>query len=725
LTQRIAKYEVVEKIAEGGFGVVYKARDPFIKRLVAIKTCSVADQEMARRFFREAEIAGRFDHPNVTVVHDFGVEGQIAYLVQEYLSGEDLVLKIRRRDPIPLVQKVDWLLQVASGLAYAHAKQVIHRDIKPANLRVLETGVVKILDFGIAKLVSGATQLTQKGVAVGTLGYLSPEQLRDHELDTRTDVFSYGVVAHELLTYTKPFQGKQLSVLMDEILNREAPAVSSLVPEAPPALDRVVARCLVKDRDARYQSFVEVLADLRAVRRELGGSEPISLFEDATLTGYPLLPAPPGPPAAPPALEESTRPVPLAVGTDSPTVSSGVADLVAALGSPAPGPVSVGTAAPPLPQPAPSPPAPGVTSPHAPAWSAPPPPVVAVGPSPQPGDPTAAAAPMWAVAPRASAPAATPPVPAPPPPLPPVSAVAETPPAPQPTGPAPAPVPASSPLPGLPRPLPLSSLPPAVLPPAAAPPPAPPGRAAGPPAPPVARPVPPPAPAPPAPPRQAAPAITPAAAAGPSSSPDVLPALELEPMAPSPGATAPAAPSAAAGALPSRTPQRTGPVAPAAAPAAAVAPSPPRQRTSPRWLLPVLAGLAGVALLGLAAFLTWQAVKGGRPPVAAEAPPVPRPTLAAPVTADEARIVVLANPWGELAELRSAEGETLELPSSRETPLLLTLPPGRYTLTLIHPDAEQPVTCEVEAALGETVACRAEILPLGPMDYFREAGWWQ
>ena len=220
LSQRIAKYEVLEKIAEGGFGIVYKARDPFIKRLVAIKTCSVADEEMARRFFREAEIAGRFDHPNVTIVHDFGVEDQTAYLVQEYLSGEDLLQKIRRRDPLPLRQKVDYLLQVANGLAYAHSQQVIHRDIKPANLRVLETGQVKILDFGIAKLATATTQLTQKGMAVGTLGYLSPEQLRDQELDTRTDIFSFGVVAYELLTYARPFQGKQLSALMDEILHR-------------------------------------------------------------------------------------------------------------------------------------------------------------------------------------------------------------------------------------------------------------------------------------------------------------------------------------------------------------------------------------------------------------------------------------------------------------------------------------------------------------------------
>jgi eukaryotic-like serine/threonine-protein kinase len=276
VSQRIAKYEVLEKIAEGGFGIVYKARDPFIKRLVAIKTCSVADEDMARRFYREAEIAGRFDHPNVTIVHDFGVEDQTAYLVQEYLSGEDLLQKIRRRDALPLRQKVDYLIQVANGLAYAHSQQVIHRDIKPANLRVLETGQVKILDFGIAKLVSAGTQLTQKGMAVGTLGYLSPEQLRDQELDTRTDIFSYGVVAYELITYARPFSGKQLSALMDEILHRTPAPLVQHVSDCPPSLERVVARCLEKDRELRYQTFTEVGADLDEVRRELTASRPVA-----------------------------------------------------------------------------------------------------------------------------------------------------------------------------------------------------------------------------------------------------------------------------------------------------------------------------------------------------------------------------------------------------------------------------------------------------------------
>jgi hypothetical protein len=155
-----------------------------------------------------------------------------------------------------------------------------------------------------------------------------------------------------------------------------------------------------------------------------------------------------------------------------------------------------------------------------------------------------------------------------------------------------------------------------------------------------------------------------------------------------------------------------------------VAPRPAaRARARPRWLLPALAGLAGTGLLAVAAFLTWQALRGRQPP--SVAPAVPRPTLAAPVVPGVARVTVLGAPWGEVSEIRDAEGVSVDLPVQRETPLLLELPAGRYTVTLTHPDAPQPVTCEVEATLGETVECRAELLPLAPLDYFREAGWWQ
>ena len=267
--ERIGKYEVLGKIAEGGFGTVYKARDPFIKRVVAIKTCPIHDDEVRHRFFREARIVGGFDHPNVTIVHDFGLEGDRAFLVQEYLPGEDLAEKIRRRDPLSLHRKVGYLLQAARGLAYAHSKGVIHRDIKPANLRILESDQLKVLDFGIAKLATAATHLTQKGVAVGTIGYLSPEQLREMPLDPRTDIFSFGVTAYELLTYRKPFKGTDISSVMRAILEQEPPPLPELVPGIPATLEEVVRRCLEKDREKRYSNFDAVISDLETIRPTL------------------------------------------------------------------------------------------------------------------------------------------------------------------------------------------------------------------------------------------------------------------------------------------------------------------------------------------------------------------------------------------------------------------------------------------------------------------------
>src|SRR5262245_29771718 len=148
--EKIGKYEVVRKIGQGGFGVVYEGRDPFIKRRVAIKTCSTEDEEIRKRFFREAEIAGNLQHRHVVTVFDLGVPEGVPYLVQEYLPGEDLAHKIKRRDRLDDFTKLSYLAQVAEGLEYAHAQGVVHRDIKPANIRILEDGSVKIMDFGIA-----------------------------------------------------------------------------------------------------------------------------------------------------------------------------------------------------------------------------------------------------------------------------------------------------------------------------------------------------------------------------------------------------------------------------------------------------------------------------------------------------------------------------------------------------------------------------------------------
>ena len=170
MLEKIGKYEIAEQIGVGGFGAVFRGRDPFIKRTVAIKTCSVNDEEIKSRFFREAELAGNLHHRHITTIYDFGVENGIPYIVQEFLTGEDLDRKIKRAEPIPVVRKVEILMAIADGLHYAHEGQIIHRDIKPDNLFITRAGAVKVLDFGIARVraAGGRAMATQVGVTLGT-----------------------------------------------------------------------------------------------------------------------------------------------------------------------------------------------------------------------------------------------------------------------------------------------------------------------------------------------------------------------------------------------------------------------------------------------------------------------------------------------------------------------------------------------------------------------------
>jgi eukaryotic-like serine/threonine-protein kinase len=259
------KYEVVELIGRGGFGQVFKGLDPDLKRPVAIKTCSLEEEVMRERFFKEAEIAARLQHPNITTVYDFGkVDGE-PYLVQEYLAGEDLDQMIKRGDSIILEDKLRFLLQIADGLRYAHSKGVVHRDVKPANMRILEDGQVRIMDFGIARVMEETQRLTQTGMTIGTAGFLSPEQLLGLEVDGRSDIFSFGVLAYELLTYVTPFKADSISALLYAIAYVDPPPVEEVWPGCPPALAGCLARCLDKDRDTRYQDFSAVMGDLREV----------------------------------------------------------------------------------------------------------------------------------------------------------------------------------------------------------------------------------------------------------------------------------------------------------------------------------------------------------------------------------------------------------------------------------------------------------------------------
>jgi predicted Ser/Thr protein kinase len=264
------KYQVIELVGEGGFGKVYRGQDPVLKRPVAIKTCTLRQGDMRERFAREAEIAANLRHPNILTVYDFGEQDGEPYLVQEFLPGEDMDVKIRRADLIPLNTKIDWLKQVAQGLRFAHENGVVHRDVKPSNIRILPDGQVRIMDFGIAKLLQADRQLTQMGFSVGTTGYLAPEQLRGEEIDHRADIFSFGVLAYELITYRRPFEGETVTAVLYRIANVDAPPLGEVAPSCPPRLARCIERCLRKRPGERWASLALVADELDAVTREIG-----------------------------------------------------------------------------------------------------------------------------------------------------------------------------------------------------------------------------------------------------------------------------------------------------------------------------------------------------------------------------------------------------------------------------------------------------------------------
>jgi eukaryotic-like serine/threonine-protein kinase len=271
MLEKIGKYEVSEQIGVGGFGAVYKGRDPFIKRTVAIKTCQVNDEEIKHRFFREAELAGNLHHRHITTIYDFGVENGIPYIVQEFLTGEDLDKKIKRGDPIPMARKIEILMAIADGLGYAHNASIVHRDVKPANVRVLDDGTVKVMDFGIAKSLQSESNLTQTGITLGTSAYLAPEQIRGEPIDRRTDIFALGVLSYELLTYRKPFRGEHLSTVLYKILNDTPEPISALVQDAPPAMIAAVGRAMAKAPSDRYATMEAFRKDLQGIFRELAG----------------------------------------------------------------------------------------------------------------------------------------------------------------------------------------------------------------------------------------------------------------------------------------------------------------------------------------------------------------------------------------------------------------------------------------------------------------------
>ena len=269
--RRFGRYEIVGKLGEGAMGVVHRARDTALGRVVALKMLSAElghDDELAQRFSREAEAIGRLNHPHIVTVYDLGEFEGHAFMAMELLEGQDLRALISRAGEIPLPDRVRILAQVAEGLGYAHTRGVVHRDVKPANIMVTTSGQVKLLDFGLAR-VAALDAITRRGVILGTPDYMSPEQAMGKLVDQRSDVFSAGAVFYELLTGQKPFSGRTLHSVLFQIISEHPDPILTLNPEVPARLAQVAHRMLAKDPEKRYQSMDDVAAELWAIHGAL------------------------------------------------------------------------------------------------------------------------------------------------------------------------------------------------------------------------------------------------------------------------------------------------------------------------------------------------------------------------------------------------------------------------------------------------------------------------
>jgi serine/threonine protein kinase len=266
--RRIGRYLVIGRIGRGGMGMVYRGLDEALEREVAVKTLTAEgtlDEESRQRFQIEAKAAAKLQHRNIVTVFELGEDRGVPYIAMELLPGIDLEALVRSGEEILLEEKLDVVIQVARGLAYAHEHRIVHRDVKPSNIRLLDDGTAKIMDFGIAKL--GGTQLTKAGMMVGTVHYMSPEQVRGRPLDGRSDVFSLGVILYELLAGRRPFKGEGANEVLYKIVHEAPPPLDTPdLQEAGPRLQEIVSRALAKEVAERYPTAAALADDLALVR---------------------------------------------------------------------------------------------------------------------------------------------------------------------------------------------------------------------------------------------------------------------------------------------------------------------------------------------------------------------------------------------------------------------------------------------------------------------------
>ena len=281
----IGKYRIIELVGEGAMGVVYRAVDSVLERTVAIKVMneSIARQEdLRKRFLHEAQAAGSLQHPNVVTIYDLGeVEGHL-FIAMEFVQGVDLERLIELGEPLSLQARLDIIIDVLTGLAFAHKRGIVHRDIKPANIRVGDDGRAKIMDFGVAHLASSS--MTSTGSILGTPSYMAPEQITEGKTTAATDIFAVGGVLYQVLAQMKPFDAPTLQNLFFKIITEHPRPVSELMPGLPPALDHIVRKAMAKEPAERYASALDMANDLTNVRSKLSGpSYPASVSLSASV----------------------------------------------------------------------------------------------------------------------------------------------------------------------------------------------------------------------------------------------------------------------------------------------------------------------------------------------------------------------------------------------------------------------------------------------------------